>query len=435
MNILIKNATIMTLESKDKVLESGFIGITGDRVSYVGKSAPEGFMPDEVIDGSDRAVLPGLINMHSHSPMVLMRSYADDLCLQDWLFKKIFPLEAELSPEDVYWGSLHAIMEMVSSGITCFTDMYFHADEIARAVKESGIRACLCTGLHNTGKDGDFSNNRYIVENKRLFKEWNGEGNGRISVYLGPHSIYTCDPEFLRYIAEVAGQLDTGIHIHVSETAKENYECIEKYGKTPVALLEEVGLLSSKTLAAHCVHITDEDMDILKEREVSIVYNPSSNLKLGSGIIPLKRVLQKGINVALGTDGASSNNNLNMFEEMNLAALISKGVEMDPTLVDAYRALQMATVNGAKALRKEMEFGRIKPGMKADLTLINLDKLHLYPMYNIVSNSIYSAQASDVETVIIDGKVVMKNREFTAIDREQVIYNLKRIAGRISGIL
>jgi 5-methylthioadenosine/S-adenosylhomocysteine deaminase len=379
MDILIKNTTIVTMSNENEIIQDGFVVISGDRIAYVGEAEPEGFSYDRIIDGRNKAVLPGLMNMHTHSPMVLVRGYADDMCLQDWLFNKIFPVEAQLAPEDVYWGSTYAIMEMLRSGITSFADMYFYVNEVARAVNLSGMRACLCTGIQNGDKIGRPEKNSYLAENRRLYDEWNGRADGRISVYMGPHSVYMCEPELLYYISDLAHQLGTGIHIHVSETIKENLDCIKRYGKSPVALLDEIGLLGPKTIAAHCVHVSEEDMNILKDRGVSVAYNPTSNLKLGSGLAPIKRLLQKGINLALGTDGASSNNNLNIFEEMHLAALISKGAELDSTCVDAFEAVSMATTNGAKAL----------------------------------------------------GKIIMENREFNTIDSEQAIYNIKRIAARL----
>lgn len=431
MRILIKNASIITMENKDCVIKDGFILIQDAQIKYVGTTEPINLKPDKIINGRNKVVLPGLINCHTHSPMTLMRCLADDSPLHEWLFEKIFPVEATLYEEEVYWGSMLGIMEMLASGITCFADMYFHMNGVARAVSDTGIRACLCTGITNIEKSTDFSQNSYIIDNQNLFEKWNGHDNGRISVYFGPHSVYTCEPEILHYIAELAHQLNTGIHIHISETHKENIDCLKQYGKTPVSLLNELGLFSVNTIAAHCVHINEEDMDILRKNNVTIAYNPTSNLKLGSGIAPIQSIRQKGINITLGTDGASSNNNLNLFEEINLAAMITKGVAMDPTLINAFEALAMATVNGASALGKEREIGIIKPGMKADLVILNLDEFHYYPLHNLISGMVYSAQAADVETVIVNGKILMENREFKIIDREQVIFEVKKIADRI----
>ncbi|MBZ4645999.1 MAG: 5-methylthioadenosine/S-adenosylhomocysteine deaminase [Petroclostridium sp.] len=431
MNTLIKNATIVTMEDENKVVHNGYIAIVDDRITYVGETLPEDFLPQVIIEGRDRVVLPGLINAHTHTPMVLLRSYADDLPLQEWLFEKIFPIEDKFAAEDVYWASMLGIMEMLRSGITCFADMYFFMDEVVKAVSRTGIRANLSRGLQCFEPDFNPTEDRRLLENEQLFKDWDGESNGRIRIFLGPHSVYTCVPDYLEDVAELAQKLGTGIHIHISETLKENQECLEKYGKTPVRHLYDLGIFKAHTIAAHCVHVSEEDMDILKENDVSVVYNPGSNLKLGSGITPVRNMLAKGINIALGTDGASSNNNLNMFEEIHLAALVSKGVEKEPTLVKAYDALKMATVHGAMALGIKHEVGIIKPGMKADLTIVNLNKPHFYPQHNVIANLAYSAQAADVETVLVDGRILMEKGEFKTVDDEEVIYNINKISKRI----
>ncbi|NLY42959.1 MAG: amidohydrolase [Clostridiaceae bacterium] len=432
MNTLIKNANIITMESEQKVIKNGYVGITDDRIVYVGEELPEDFWPQRILDCRGGAVLPGLINAHTHSPMVLLRSYADDLPLQEWLFNRIFPVEDKLTSEDIYWASMLGTMEMIRSGITCFADMYYFMDEVAKVVSKVGIRANLSRGLQCFDDNIDPLQDRRLLENEQLFKDWEGESNGRIRVFLGPHSVYTCTPSYLEYIVDLAQRLGTGIHIHVSETLKENEECLEKYGKTPVRHLYDHGIFNCPSIAAHCVHVSEEDMSLLKEKNVSVVYNPGSNLKLGSGIAPVTSMMERGINVALGTDGASSNNNLNMFEEIHLAALLSKGVKQQPTNIKAYEALEMATVNGAKALGWDKDIGMIKPGMKADIIIVNLNKPHFYPMHNIISNMVYSAQAGDVETLLVDGKIIMDKGEFKTIDEEEVYYNIKKIGKELA---
>ncbi|WHH60548.1 amidohydrolase [Petroclostridium sp. X23] len=433
MNTLIKNATIITMEDENKIIRNGYITIVDDKITFVGEHLPEDFLPQIIIEGKGRAVLPGLINAHTHTPMVLLRSYADDLPLQEWLFDRIFPVEDKFTAEDVYWASMLGMMEMLRSGTTCFADMYYFMDEIAKAVHKVGMRVNLSRGLQCFEPDFDAATDTRLIENEQLFKDWDGEGNGRIKVYLGPHSVYTCVPEYLEDVAELAHKLDTGIHMHLSETIKENQDCIEKYGKSPVRHMYDLGLLRPNTLAAHCVHVTDEDMDILAQNNVNVIYNPGSNLKLASGIAPVGKMMKKGINVALGTDGAASNNNLNMFEEIHLAALISKGVEREPTLINAYQALKMATCNAASALGLDQVAGVIKPGMKADLTIINMEKPHFYPSHNAVANIAYSVQAADVETVLVDGRILMEKGEFKTIDDEEVIYHINKISQRLFG--
>lgn len=431
MNTLIKNATIVTMNNENDIIKNGHITIVDDRIEYVGESFPEDFTPQMVIDGHDKVVMPGLINSHVHTPMGLLRSYADDLPLHEWLFDKVFPVEDQLTSDDVYWASMLGIAEMIRSGVTGFADMYFFMDDIAKAVYKAGIRAHLSRGLQCFQLDYDLALDKRLQENERLFHDWNGEANGRIRVGFGPHAVYTCVPEYIQACVEFADRLGADIHVHVSETLKENEECYEKYKKSPVQHLYELGVFKRPTIAAHCVHLSEEDMDILSENKVSVVYNPGSNLKLGSGIAPVTKMIDKGINIALGTDGASSNNNLNMFEEIHLSALISKGVEQEPTAIKAYDALQMAVTNGAKALGFDKDIGVIRAGMKADLILIDMNKPHFYPRHNILANLVYSAQAADVDTVLVDGKVLMEKGELKTIDFEEVVYHINKIAGRI----
>ena len=431
MNKLIKNACIMTMDADNTIIENAYIGIEAGFITYVGTDFPVTFIPHMIIDAKDKVVMPGLVNAHTHTPMILLRNYADDLPLQQWLFDKIFPMEDKLTAEDTYWACQLAMMEMLKSGVTCFADMYFYMEEVAKAVNKSGMRANLSRGLQCFIDDFDVMTDERLLENEQLFKDWNGEANGRIKVSVGPHAVYTCVPAYLKASVELAQRLETGIHIHVSETRKERDECIEKYGKAPIKHLADLGVFEVDTLAAHCVHVSDEDLDILKQNQVNVVYNPGSNLKLGSGIAPISKMIKKGINVALATDGAASNNNLNMFEEMHLAALISKGVLEDHTAITAGQALQMATVNGAKALGNDHETGSIKVGMKADLVIINRKAPHFYPRNNITANLVYAAQASDVETVLVDGQILMDKGDFKTIDTEEVLYHINKISKRL----
>jgi len=431
MNTLIKNATVVTMNDDNEVIDNAYIAIRDDRIAYVGKDLPQDFLARAIIDGSNKVIMPGLVNAHTHTPMVLLRSYADDLPLQQWLFDKIFPAEDKLTSEDVYWASMLGISEMLRSGITCFADMYFFMDEVANAVYKSGIRAHLSRGLQCFESDCNPIEDRRLQENEQLFKDWDGEADGRIRIGFGPHSVYTCMPDHIEACVEFADKLGADLHIHLSETEKENRECYEKYKKSPTRHLYDLGVFRRPVIAAHCVHLSQEDMDILAENNVSAVYNPGSNLKLGSGIAPIPEMMKKGINIALGTDGASSNNNLNMFEEIHLAALVSKGFEQDPTAVRAEEALRMAVTNGAKALGIHNDCGIIKPGMKADLIFIDINKPHFYPRHNIISNLAYSAQAADVDTVMVDGRVLMERGELKTIDMEEVIYNINKIAEKI----
>lgn len=431
MNILIKNIDIITCDSQVNFIKNGNIGIKDGIIEFLDSAGevPGNFKADKIIDGKHRLAMPGLINAHTHCAMTVLRNFADDLALEEWLFNKIFPAEAKLTDEDVYWGTLLGVAEMFRSGTTAFADMYLHMDAVAQAVAESGIRANLSRSPRkfNAGeKPRDETQECFAY-----YKNWHNAANGRIKVYVEVHSAYLFDRESLKAAAGIAKQLDTGIHIHVLETAREREESIRKYGTDTADVCLECGIFDVPVIAAHCVHLSDQDVGILKSKGVNPVHNPTSNLKLGSGIARVPYMLAQGLNVALGTDGAASNNNLNMFEEINLAALIHKGVNRNPVLVDAAQAIRMATVNGAKAIGFENETGCIKAGMKADLILLDTDKPHFYPMHNPVSAVAYCAQGADVDTVIIDGNIVMEGRKLTTLDEEKIKYQVSEIAGRI----
>jgi len=421
LNILIKNTSLITIKD-DGINENVNLAIEGDKIKYIGE-IPKDFIADKVIDGKDKLVMPGLINAHTHIAMSLLRNYADDLPFWPWLTEKIWPLEAKLTAEDVYWGSALSVVEMIRSGITNFADMYFFMDETARVVQESGIRASLSRGL--IGNSGNDDGERF-KETRELHRNWHNKAEGRITVMAGPHAPYTCSPDYLEKVMDLASELNLRIHIHLSESIKEVEDSYKQYGKSPIKHVYDLGLLEFPVLAAHCVHISDEDIEILKEKNVNVANNPGSNLKLGNGFAPVERMITKGINVALGTDGSSSNNNLNMFEEINLAALINKAINNDCTSVPAITALKMATINGARALGVDDSTGTIEIGKKADLIIIDLKKPHFYPRYNLISSMAYSAQASDVETVIVNGEIVMENREIKTLDEEKIYFNAEK---------
>lgn len=408
----------------------GEIGIEDGRFAYVGPpgTIPANWTPDETIKASGMAALPGLVNAHTHAAMTLFRGYADDLPLKEWLEEKIWPLEAGLQPGDVYWGTQLALLEMIRTGTTCFADMYFFMDQVAEAAVDAGIRACLSHGLIGVSETAD----KALKISRAFVKRWHNEAGGRITTMLGPHAPYTCPPGYLRRVVDLAAELEVPIHIHVAETAEERENILGDYKKSPVQLLEEVGLFNHHVLAAHCVHVSDEDIAILAEKKVGVAHNPQSNLKLASGIAPVPKMIARGVNVGLGTDGAASNNNLDMFEEMRTCALIHKGITGDPTVVSAYEALSMATVGGARALGLE-HVGVIAPGMKADLILVDMDRPNLIPRHNVVANLVYSALGSDVDTVIVDGKIIMSRGVFQTIDAERVYREAEKRARRLAG--
>ncbi|MCR3922419.1 MAG: amidohydrolase, partial [Firmicutes bacterium] len=377
----------------------------------------------EVIDGQGKVVAPGFVNAHSHAGMSLLRSYADDVPLMYWLEKRIWPIEARLKREDVYWGTMLAIAEMIKGGTTTFCDMYFFMDQVAEAVEEAGIRAVLSRGLVGVGEQAESG----LIESEHFIQHWQGRGDGRITTMLGPHAPYTCPPDYLKRVLALQERLHVPIHIHLAETMDEVNNICAQYGVTPTRLLKDTGLLDRPVLAAHCVHLTDGDMDLLKEYDVHVAHNPGSNLKLGSGIAPVPDLLSRGITVGLGTDGAASNNNLDMMEEMRLAALLHKGVRMDPTAITAQEALALATRHSAKAVFLD-QVGTIASGMKADLLVLDLQKPHLTPLHNVVAHVVYAAQPTDITVVMVDGKILCENGHLTTLDEENIIFQAQQRA-------
>ncbi len=435
MNILIEGIDILTADPAAELIRNADIGISDGRISFIAPSGrvPADFKPEKWISGRYRLAMPGLTNAHTHCAMTLMRNAADDLPLHEWLFNKIFPMEDRLTDEDIYWGTSLGAAEMIKSGTTALADMYLHMDSTAKAISETGIRANLSRSPVEFHSDGELKAVDVFEECEEYYRRWNNSSNGRIKVYIEVHSTYLFDQPSLRKASDLAKKLNTGIHIHLLETAKERKDSFEKYNKSPLQICTETGIFDVPVIGAHLVHVSDEDIDMLKKYGVNAVHNPTSNLKLGSGISPVPEMRKAGVNVALGTDGAASNNNLNMFEEMHLAALIHKGVEQNPELVDARRAFMMATANGARAIGFGDETGVIKAGMKADLILLDTDKPHLVPMNDPFSAVVYSAQGSDVDTVIVDGTVLMERRELTTIDEERVKHEAAEISRRLLG--
>lgn len=426
MKILIKNVDIITCDSFKKIIKNAFVAIENGYIVYIDKNENVDFKPERIVDGKNKVLMPGLINAHTHCGMTILRNYANDLNLEEWLFNNILPAEEKFLPKDIYWGTLLGISEMIKTGTTAFLDMYLHMEQVAKAVSDTGIKANLSKNPLDFDESG-----KIIKEDYSFFKNWHNAENGRIKTSFEIHSVYLFNEETLTQSAKCAKELNARINIHILETKGEMEESFKKYKMSPVEVALKTGILDTPVTAAHCVHLSQKDFEILKEKKVDIVHNPSSNLKLGSGIAKVPEFLKSKINVALGTDGAASNNNLNMIEEMHLAALIHKGVNMDPTCVNAYDVLKMATVNGAKALDYEGEIGIIKEGMKADIILIDMDKSHICPINDLISAVVYSVQGSDVDTVIIDGNIVMEKGELKTIDEERAKFEVSKIAKRI----
>lgn len=410
--ILLKRAEVLFPAGQVSVAD---IAIEGNRIAGIGELSD--WQADTIVDCHDKLAIPGFVNTHTHAAMTLFRSYADDMLLMDWLKYKIWPAEANLSGEDVYWGTMAAIAEMIKSGTTCFSDMYFFMDDVARAVQESGIRAVLSRGMAGVAPTGA----QALVESESFFKDWHKAANGRITVMLGPHAPYTCPPEYLKKVVELARKLGAQIHIHLSETAGEVSDCHKLYGKSPIALMNELGVLDCGVLAAHCVHLSSEDIELIAQKKVRVAHNPGSNMKLASGIAPVKELFDAGVCVGLGTDGAASNNNLDLLEEMRLTALLHKVSTGDPTILPAGTAVDMATKQGAEAVGHGNSIGRLETGYKADIVLIDMHSPHWYPRHDRLSLLTYAANSSDVHTVIIDGKIVLAAGRLTTIDEEKIM--------------
>lgn len=429
-NILIQGATVLTMENHDSIFLDGEIAIAGDSIVSAGPrgSAPEGFKADRVLDGSGMVALPGFINCHTHAAMTLLRSYADDMPLMKWLSEKIWPLEERLTPEDIYWGTMLCCLEMIKSGTTTFADMYFEMDQVALAVEKSGMRACLSRGMIGEGPNAQ----RAIDESVSLIEEWHGGAGGRIKAMFGPHAPYTCPPDYLKKVMELAGRYGVGIHIHVAETRDEIEQIRARYGASPVRHLEAAGLFELPVLAAHCVHLDEGDIEVLAVKKAGVAHCPESNMKLASGISPVTELLKSGAIVGLGTDGAASNNNLDMLEEMRSAALLQKVSTGDPMALPSFEALHMATRGGAQALGLP-DVGQLKAGMKADLILVDFHRPHLYPQHDLIAHLVYAAQSADVDTVIINGEVVMEGRQVLTMDEEEVMAEAQRCALRLIG--
>ena len=428
--MIIKNTSV--LRHNGDVQDADII-IEDDKIAFVGRVVNGNVLADHVknikiIDGKGKLAIPGLVNAHTHASMTLLRSFADDKKLMDWLQEDIWPMEAKMTREDIYIGAALAAVEMIRSGTTAFADMYGPCmDEVAKVVDESGLRGVLSRGLIGVA-DGD----KKLQENIELFKEFHNASDGRITVMFGPHAIYTCPPEYLIKVANAASELGAEIHIHMNETLDEINNCVKDYGKRPFEVINETGLFDLGTLAAHCVHLSNEEIEIIKEKNIRVAHNPGSNMKLASGIAPVPKLLKEGVVVALGTDGASSNNNLDMLEEVKLAALLHKVDTLNPLAVPAAEALKLATENGAKAVGLE-NTGRIEKGYKADIVLYDMKSVEWQPRYNPISLLVYSANSSSVDTVIVDGKVLMEHSELKTLDEEKIIFNFNQRFGSLTG--
>jgi 5-methylthioadenosine/S-adenosylhomocysteine deaminase len=425
MDTLFNDIIVITMNDDKPVLAHGYIGITGRKVTYAGEEPPAE-KAERVISGARRLLMPGLINSHSHLPMTLLRGYADDYRLKEWLFDHIFPAEGRLDERSVAAGIRLGLAECIRFGVISNTDMYFHLPRIAEAVLESGVKANITNGfLCLDMSQFDFEGNRSTREIREVLARCGNNSDGRLTVDAGIHAEYTSAPEAWHKCIALAEEHNLRFQIHLSETKAEHQECIQRYGKTPAEILHEHGVFSRKTTAAHCCWITENDMDILAANGATAAHCPVSNLKLSSGIAPVMKMRERGLNVALGTDGVCSNNNHDMFEEIKTAALLQKYITADPSVMPAYEAIKMATVNGAAGQGREGETGRVAAGYDADLIMLNLDAPHLLPLNDPCAAVAYSAKGSDVCLTMVQGKVLYENGEFKTIDLEKTRYEVE----------
>ena len=426
MKIKIINAKLLCFEDDFQIKEADLF-IDDGLIKGIG-SAKEDYTSAYILDAKGKLLMPGLVNCHTHAYMSLFRNFADDLPFDEWLFKKIMPVEDVMKAEHAYWLNLLSCMEMIKTGTTCFADMQMFKNQSVRAVTESGMRAVISRGLIGESTKDEAAKSRL----DEAYEEMEfAKGNDRISFMLGPHAIYTCGEELLRELPDIALEKKIGIMIHLAEGNTEYVSSIKGHKKSPTAYLESLNFFRSPTLAAHCVHLDDEDIAILAKRKVSVATNPVSNMKLGNGFAPISKMIKAGINICVGTDSASSNNSLNMFRELSMLSYIHKGLEKDALKLPAKEVLRFGTLGGAKALGLEEKLGGIKVGKKADLILIDLDKPWLRPVNNPIFSLIYSATGTEVDTVIIDGKIIMEKGELKTLDEEKIYSEVEKIAGSL----
>ena len=421
--ILIKNALILNPNNFEEKIQS--LLIKNDLIAEISDEIDESNV-DKIIDASGKILLPGFVNTHTHLSMTLFRGLADDLSLDSWLNDHIWPMEANLNGDYCYIGALLGAVELIKSGTTTFSDMYFYMEDVARAVDEAGIRAVLSYGMIDFG-DAE-KREAEIKENLTLFENCNGMADGRIKVFFGPHSPYTASEELLIKVRQLADEHNIGIHIHVSETQKEIDDVSAEKGLRPFEYLDKIGFLGPDVVAAHSVWLSEDEIEIIKKNDVKISHNPCSNMKLASGIAPVSKLIENDICVSIGTDGASSNNNLDLIEELKTASLLQKVSTLDPNVLNSHEAIAMGTIKGAKALGLDEEIGSIEVGKKADIILIDTNSANMVPdSSTLTSNIIYSANGSNVDTTICNGKILMENKKLTVLD-EQEIYNKAREA-------
>ena len=436
-DLIISGGIVVTMDAPRTIYQNGSVAIKNDSIVAVGPRAEieAKYKPAQTIDARGHLVLPGFINGHTHVPMTLFRGLHDDVTLTDWLYKYIFPAEAKNVNEDfVRWGTRLAAAEQIRSGVTTFADMYYFEDAVAEETKAAGMRGVLGETFIDFPAPDNKTNAEMLAYTEKFLKRW--QGDPLIHAAPAPHSIYTCSKKTIQDAAALARKYHAPILMHVSEMKKEWQDSEKQNGMSPVQYLESLGVLGPDLVAAHCIFVDEADRKLLADRHVGCVHNPSSNMMIASGVSPVPEMRAAGIAVGLGTDGpAGSNNDLDLMEEIDLAAKLAKITKMDPLALNAKAVVEMATIDGARALHMEKEIGSLEPGKKADLILISLDEPNAVPMYDVYAQIAYSLKASDVETVIIAGRVVMRDRKLLTIDEPRVLEKAREYKKSISASL
>lgn len=436
-DLLIAGGIVVTMDGSRSVINDGAVAVTGDSIVAVGPRAEieSQFIPRQIIDATNALILPGFINGHTHVPMTLFRGIHDDVTLNDWLYKYIFPAEAKnVNEEFVRWGTRLAAAEQIRSGVTTFADMYYFEDAIAEETKAAGMRAVLGETFIDFPAPDNKTNAAMLEYTEKFLKRW--QGDPLIHAAPAPHSIYTCSAKTLKDSAALARKYHAPILIHVAEMKKESDDSQKQHGMSPVEYLDRLGILGSDVVAAHCIFVDEADRKILAHRQVGCIHNPSSNMMIASGVAPVPEMRAGGIAVGLGTDGpAGSNNDLDIMEEMDLAAKLAKISKMDPLAINAKSVVEMATIDGARALHMDKEIGSLEKGKKADLVLISLDEPNAVPMFDVYSQIAYALKGSDVQTVIIGGRVVMRDRKLLTVNEEAAIEKTREYKKKIAASL
>ena len=436
IDLIITGGKALLLDSKNTCLDRAAIAINAGDIVAVGhtEKIEKQYRAKKTITAQDSLIMPGFVNCHTHAAMTCFRGIADDLELMDWLNNYIFPAEAKnVNKNLAYWGSLLANAEMIKSGTTTFCDMYIFEDETARAAKQSGMRCLIGEVLFDFPSPNFKTPEEGLAYTRMLIEKW--QNDPLINIIIEPHSLYTCSPALLTAAKKLADDYSVPLGIHLLENKSEKEQLLQRYGKPAVSFLKEIDYLNEKLIAFHCVSLSDQDIKLFADHGCKISHNPASNMKLASGVAPVPDMLKAGITVGLGTDGCASNNNLDMIKEMSTAAKLHKVARLDSTVMNAQTVVRMATIEGAKALGMDKITGSLEVGKKADIIIIGLNEPHLTPLYNEYSHLVYAMSGADVDTVLINGKIVMENRKLLTINEAEVMQKVKEIAVNIKNSL